>query len=112
MCLKALEAAAALEKEGIDCEVLDPRTLVPFDTDALINSVKKTNKLVVVSEAVERGSIVSDIIAIVNDHAFDYLDAPVKRVCGLNTAIPYNSTLEQACIPHSETIVEAVKELF
>jgi acetoin:2,6-dichlorophenolindophenol oxidoreductase subunit beta len=112
MCLKALEAAKELEKDGIDCEVLDPRTLVPLDVDALIKSVKKTNKLVVVSEAVERGSIVSDIIAIVNDKAFDYLDAPIKRVCGLNTAIPYNSTLEQACIPHSDTIVKAVKELF
>jgi len=111
MLLKALEAAADLEKEGISCEVIDPRTLVPLDIDALINSVKKTNRLVVVSEAVERGSIVSDIIAIVNDRAFDYLDAPVKRVCGLNAAIPYNSTLEQACIPHKESIVEGVKQV-
>lgn len=111
MLLKSLEAAEELEKEGISCEVIDPRTLVPLDTDTLINSVKKTNKLVVVSEAVERGSIASDIVAIVNDKAFDYLDAPIKRVCGLNAAIPYNSKLEQACIPHKETIIKAVRDI-
>jgi len=111
MLFKALEAADDLAKDGISCEVFDPRTLVPLDINALINSVKKTNKLVVVSEAVERGSIASDIIAIVNERAFDYLDAPVKRVCGLNAAIPYNSKLEQACIPHKESIVKAVKEI-
>ncbi|MCL4377224.1 MAG: alpha-ketoacid dehydrogenase subunit beta [Actinobacteria bacterium] len=111
MLFKALEAAEDLSKEGISCEVFDPRTLVPLDTDALIKSVKKTHKLVVVSEAAERGSIASDIMAIVNDKAFDYLDAPIKRVCGLNAAIPYNSKLEQACIPHKETIIEAIREI-
>jgi len=112
MLLTALSAAEELAKEGISCEVIDPRTLVPLDTETLIKSVKKTNKLVVVSEAVERGSIVSDIIAIINDKAFDYLDSPIKRVCGLNTAIPYNSKLEKACVPTSENIIEAVKGLF
>jgi pyruvate dehydrogenase E1 component beta subunit len=111
MLLKALAAAEELAKEGISCEVIDPRTLVPLDTQTLINSVKKTNRLVIVSEAVERGSIASDILAIINDKAFDYLDAPVKRVCGLNTAIPYNSKLEKACIPTKESIIEAVKEI-
>src|SRR5665647_264550 len=85
MVLKALAAAEELSKEGISCEVIDPRTLVPLDIDALIKSVKKTNKLVVLSEAVERGSIASDIIAIVNDMAFDYLDAPIKS-CLLYTS--------------------------
>jgi pyruvate/2-oxoglutarate/acetoin dehydrogenase E1 component len=112
MLLTALSAAEELAKEGISCEIIDPRTLVPLDTDALIKSVKKTNKLVVVSEAVERGSIASDIIAIVNDKAFDYLDAPVKRVCGLNTAIPYNSKLEKSCVPSVENIIRAVKGMF
>ncbi|MHB1377849.1 MAG: alpha-ketoacid dehydrogenase subunit beta [Candidatus Humimicrobiaceae bacterium] len=112
MVLKALAAAEELSKEGISCEVIDPRTLVPLDTDALIKSVKKTNKLIVLSEAVERGSIASDIVAIVNDKAFDYLDAPVKRVCGLNTAIPYNSKLEKACVPSKENIIEAVRGMF
>ena len=111
MLLKALAAAEELAKQGISCEVIDPRTLVPLDKDTLIKSVKKTNRLVVVSEAVERGSVASDIVAIVNDMAFDYLDAPIKRVCGLNTAIPYNSTLEKACIPTKESIINAVKEI-
>lgn len=111
MVLKTLEAAEELANEGISCEVFDPRTLVPMDIDALIKSVKKTNKLVVVSEAAERGSVASDIIAIVNERAFDYLDSPIKRVCGLNAAIPYNSKLEQACIPHKESIIKAVKEI-
>jgi len=109
MLLKALAAAEELAREGISCEVIDPRTLVPLDTDALINSVKKTNKLIIVSEAVERGSVASDILAIVNDKAFDFLDAPVKRVCGLNSAIPYNSKLEKACVPTKENIMQAVK---
>lgn len=109
MLLKALAAAEELAREGISCEVIDPRTLVPLDADALINSVKKTNKLIVVSEAVERGSVASDILAIVNDKAFDFLDAPVKRVCGLNSAIPYNSKLEKACVPTKENIMQAVK---
>jgi pyruvate/2-oxoglutarate/acetoin dehydrogenase E1 component len=112
MVLKALAAAEELSKEGISCEVIDPRTLVPLDIDALIKSVKKTNKLVVLSEAVERGSIASDIVAIVNDKAFDYLDGPVKRVCGLNTAIPYNSKLEKACVPSKDTIIEAIRGMF
>ena len=111
MLLKALAAAEDLAKEDISCEVIDPRTLVPLDTQTLINSVKKTNRLVIVSEAVKRGSIASDILAIINDKAFDYLDAPVKRVCGLNTAIPYNSKLEKACIPTKESIIKAVKEI-
>jgi pyruvate dehydrogenase E1 component beta subunit len=111
MVFKSLEAAAELEKEGISCEIVDPRTLVPLDEEALIKSVKKTGRLVIVSEACQRGSIASDICAKINQKAFDYLDAPVKIVAGLNTPIPYNSTLEQACIPHKENIISAVKEI-
>ncbi len=111
MVYKSLEAAKELENEGISCEVIDPRTLVPLDEDTLINSVKKTNHLVIVSEACERGSVASDICAKVVQKAFDWLDSPVKIVAGLNTPIPYNSTLEQACIPHKENIISAVKEV-
>jgi len=111
MVFKSLEAAAELEKEGISCEIIDPRTLVPLDEEALIRSVKKTGRLVIVSEACQRGSIASDICARINQKAFDYLDAPVKIVAGLNTPIPYNSTLEQACIPHKENIINVVKEI-
>jgi pyruvate/2-oxoglutarate/acetoin dehydrogenase E1 component len=79
--------------------------------EALLKSVKKTNRLVVVTEACERGSVASDISAKVSSLAFDSLDAPVKIVAGLNTPIPYNSILEQASIPHKADIVKAVKEV-
>lgn len=111
MVFKSLEAAKELESEGISCEIIDPRTLVPLDEEALLNSVKKTNHLVIVNEACERGSVASDISAKVTSKAFDLLDAPVKIVAGLNTPIPYNSTLEQASIPHKADIVKAVKEV-
>ncbi len=111
MVFKALEAAKELEQEGISCEVFDPRTLVPLDMEALLKSVKKTSRLVVVTEACERGSIASDISAKVSSQAFDFLDAPVKIVAGLNTPIPYNSILEQASIPHKADIIKAVKEV-
>jgi pyruvate dehydrogenase E1 component beta subunit len=111
MVFKSLEAAGELQKDGISCEIIDPRTLVPLDIEAIISSVKKTGRLVVVSEACRRGSIASDISAMVTEEAFDFLDAPIKIVAGLNTPIPYNSTLEQASIPHAADIVKAVKEI-
>lgn len=111
MLFKSLEAAGELEKDGISCEVVDPRTLVPLDIDTIIESVKKTGRLVVVTEACKRGSIASDISAKVIEKAFDWLDAPVKIVAGLNTPIPYNSTLEQASIPHTKDIIAAVKDI-
>jgi len=111
MVFKSLEAAKELESEGISCEIVDPRTLVPLDEETLLKSVKKTGNLVIVTEACERGSVASDISAKVTAKAFDWLDAPVKIVAGLNTPIPYNSTLEQASIPHKADIVKAVRQV-
>ncbi len=111
MVLKSLEAAEELNRDGITCEIVDPRTLVPLDMDTLISSVKKTGKLVVVSEACSRGSVASDISARLAEKAFKYLKAPVRILAGLNTPIPYNSTLEQASIPGKNDIVEAVRKL-
>ncbi|MFZ3085318.1 MAG: alpha-ketoacid dehydrogenase subunit beta [Candidatus Hydromicrobium sp.] len=111
MVLRSLEAAEELEREGISCEVVDPRTLVPLDIDEVVNSVKKTGRLIIISEACRRGSVASDISARITERAFDYLSAPVKIVAGLNTPIPYNSTLEQASIPQKADIIKAVKEL-
>ena len=111
MVYKALEAAIELEKDGISAEVFDPRTLVPLDEEALLKSVKKTGRLLAVTEACERGSVASDIAAKVSAKAFDWLDCPIKIIAGLNTPIPYNSTLEQASIPHKADIVKAVKEM-
>jgi len=111
MVLKSLEAAEELERDGVDCEIIDPRTLVPLDINALINSVKKNGRLVIVSEACKRGSVASDISARVTEKAFEYLKAPVKIVAGLDTPIPYNSILEQASIPQKADILEAVKTI-
>ena len=111
MVYKSLQAANELEKEGISCEVIDPRTIVPLDLETIIGSLKKTGRLMIVSEACRRGSIASDISAKVTEVAFDFLDAPIKIVAGLNIPIPYNKTLEKACIPNKEDIIKAVKEL-
>jgi pyruvate dehydrogenase E1 component beta subunit len=111
MVIKSLKAAEELSRDGVSCEVIDPRTLVPLDIDLLVNSVKKTGRLIVVSEACSRGSVASDISARVTEKAFEYLKAPVKIVAGLNTPIPYNSTLEEASVPQVTDIVEAAKKM-
>ncbi len=111
MVYKSLEAAKLLEKEGISVEVVDPRTLYPLDEEKIINSVKKTHRAIVVHEAVERNGFGGEIVAIIMEKAFEYLDAPVKRVCGKNTPIPFSPPLERFVIPQVEDIVNAVKSL-
>ena len=111
MVHKALAAAEALARDGIDLEVIDPRTLVPFDIDAVIASVRKTGRLVVGHEAYERCGIGAEIIAQAVAAAFDALDAPPLRVCGKNVPIPYNARLETAALPQEEDIVNAVRQL-
>lgn len=111
MVHKALEAAAELEKEGISVEVVDPRTIVPLDKETIINSVKKTGRLIVVHEAVRRGGIGGEIASMVAEsEAFDYLDAPIKRLGGKEVPIPYNPNLEKAAIPQVPDILAAVRE--
>jgi acetoin:2,6-dichlorophenolindophenol oxidoreductase subunit beta len=112
MVHRALEAADILAKEGIDIEVIDPRTLVPFDRETLVESVKKTGRLVIVQEACKRGGFSSEVAAeIVESEAFFYLDAPVKRVAGKNVPIPYCMELERHAVPQTEDIVAAVREI-
>ena len=111
MVHKALEAAVELEKEGISVEIVDPRTIVPLDKETIINSVKKTGRLIVVHEAVQRGGIGSEIASVVAEsEAFDYLDAPIKRLGGKEVPMPYNPTLEKAAIPQVPDIIAAVRE--
>jgi pyruvate dehydrogenase E1 component beta subunit len=111
MVHKALAAAAELEKEGISVEIVDPRTLVPLDEETIVNSVKKTGRLVVVHEAVKRGGFGGEIASMVAEsEAFDYLDAPIKRLGGKAVPIPYNPILEKAAIPQEADIIQAVKE--
>lgn len=111
MVHKSLRVAEELGKMGISVEIIDPRTLVPFDKETVINSVKKTNKVVVVSEDCKTGGVAAEIASIVMEEAFDYLDAPIKRVSALDTVIPYSPVLEEAVIPQEQDIIKAVKEI-
>ncbi len=107
----ALEAAEELAKDGINVEVLDLRTLVPLDWDAIVKSVSKTHNVIVVSEEVKRGSYAGEISAQIAEELFDELDAPVERVCGLNIVSPFSPTLEDENFPHPADIVKAVKKV-
>ena len=111
MVQKALEAAKKLEIEGIKAEVVDPRTLVPLDKKAILDSVKKTGKVVVVDEDYERCGFAAEVAAIIADEAFDYLDAPIKRVATPMVPIPYSPVLENYVLPDENKIIKAVKEL-
>lgn len=112
MVHRSLEAAELLAKEGIDVEVIDPRTLVPFDKETLVKSVIKTGKLIIVHEACKRGGFGGEVAAEVMDsEAFDYLDAPIKRVAGKNVPIPYCMELEKSAVPQIDDIVKAVREI-
>ena len=108
MTLKCLEAAELLEKEGISVEVVDLRTLKPLDEETILESARKTGRVIIVHEACKRGGIGGDIAAMIMEKAYDDLDGPVLRVCGLDTPIPYNLELEKVCVPTVEDIVEAV----
>jgi pyruvate/2-oxoglutarate/acetoin dehydrogenase E1 component len=109
MIPRTLEAAERLAAEGIDAEVIDPRTLVPLDKEMILTSVAKTNRAVIVQEAVRRGGVASDIASIIQEEAFYDLDAPVEIVAGLNIPIPFNLELEKASVPQVDDIVLAVR---
>ncbi len=112
MVHRSLEAAEILAKEGIDVEVIDPRTLVPFDKETLVKSVIKTGKLIIVHEACKRGGFGGEVAAeVMESEAFDYLDAPIKRVAGKNIPIPYCMELEKSAVPQVDDIVNAVREI-
>ncbi|HEY7063094.1 MAG TPA: alpha-ketoacid dehydrogenase subunit beta [Chloroflexota bacterium] len=113
MVQRGLTAAEILEREDeVSMEVIDPRTLVPLDLDTIVESVKRTGRLVIGHEAYERGGIAGEIAMQVTERAFDYLDAPVVRVAGKNVPIPYNVNLERAAIPQEADLVAAVRRLF
>lgn len=107
----ALAAAAELEKEGIDAEVIDLRTIRPIDYTTVIESVKKTNRLVVVEEAWPLGSIATEVAFKVQKDAFDYLDAPVQRITTADVPLPYAPTLIEASLPNVSRVVKAVKQV-
>ncbi len=111
MVHKALRTAEALQKEGLSVEVIDPRTLTPLDRQAIVKSVKKTGRIVIVSEDCRTAGVAAEIAAVVAEEALDYLDAPVKRVCELDTPIPFSPPLEQYVIPDEKRIAKAIKEV-
>ncbi|MDH5481306.1 MAG: alpha-ketoacid dehydrogenase subunit beta [Candidatus Bathyarchaeota archaeon] len=111
MVHKALNAAAHLEKEDISVEVVDPRTLTPLDKQAMMKSVKKTGRIVVVSEDCKTAGVSAEIAAIIAEEAIDYLDAPIKRVAEPDTPIPFSPPLERYVIPDEKAIIKAVKEI-
>jgi len=111
MVSKSLAAADLLAAEGIGAEVVDPRTLVPLDKATIIESVKKTGRLVVVHEAVKRGGFGAEIAGIIAEEAFDYLDGPIKRVAGKNVPIAFNEVLEKKAVPDVEDIATAARSL-
>ncbi|MGT2666688.1 alpha-ketoacid dehydrogenase subunit beta [Streptococcus rifensis] len=111
MLERALQAADELAAEGISVEVVDPRTLIPLDKEMIINSVKKTGRLVLVNDAYKTGGYIGEIAAMVSEsEAFDYLDAPIVRVASDDVPVPYASILENAILPNVEKIKAAVKK--
>jgi pyruvate/2-oxoglutarate/acetoin dehydrogenase E1 component len=110
MVLFALEAAEKLAADGIDAEVIDPRTLKPLDLPTIIRSVEKTGRLVVVNEGALTGGFTAEVAARVQREAFDWLDAPIMQVATEDVPLPYNGRLELEAIPSVEDIVKAAKD--
>jgi pyruvate/2-oxoglutarate/acetoin dehydrogenase E1 component len=107
----ALEAAEILSKEGIQLEIIDPRTIQPFDLETVVNSVMKTKRLVIVDEGNETGGITAEIGMRIQLEAFDFLDAPIMRVAARDVPIPFSSPLERYVLPNTQRIIEAVKKI-
>ena len=105
---RALEAAEVLAAKGVDVEVIDPRTLSPLDEDTIIGSVEKTGALVVVDESPPHCSVASEIAAVVSEKAFDFLNAPVRRVTAPHAPVPFTPSLENVYAPSVQAIVDAV----
>jgi len=111
MVERSMEAAEILQKQGMSVEVVDPRTLVPLDKNLIIESVKKTGNILIVQEAHTRCSMGCEIIRVIMDSAFDYLDSPAKLLGGLNVPVPFSHVLEEISVPRTEDIVSEVKRI-
>ncbi len=111
MVQTSLDAAAALAAEGVEAEVIDLRSLLPLDREAILGSVRKTGKLLVVHEDTRTGGIAGEIAAIVCESAFEDLDGPIARVTGLDTPVPYAQPLEERFLPNAEKVAAAAREL-
>ena len=107
----ALEAAEELAKEGIEAEVIDLRTIRPLDHETIVESVKKTSRCITVEEGFPFASIGSEIASVLMEQAFDYLDAPVKKLASIDAPLPYAANLERLALPKAVDIIAAAKEL-
>jgi len=111
MVYEAMEAAVLLAKEGIEAEVIDPRTLIPFDKETILSSVRKTGRLVIVHEDTFTGGWAAEVAATVSKEAFEYLDAPVERVCAPDTPVPFSPVMENYFVPEAKDIARKVKAM-
>jgi len=111
MVLVALEAADILAAEGIGAEIVDPRTTVPLDVDALVRSAKKTSRAIVVDEGYQRYGVTAELAAVIADGAFFYLDAPVKRMGAMDVPVPFSPALEDLTVPTAETVAAEARRL-
>src|SRR6266566_3293644 len=105
----ALKAAEQLEQQGVSCEVIDPRTIRPLDIETIVESVKKTNRVVIAEESHPFCGVAAEISAEINERAFDFLDAPVKRLSGADVPMPYAKNLERIAVPDVEQVIAAVR---
>ena len=111
MAVLGLKAAQELSKEKIDAEVIDLRSLNPLDVKTMIASIKKTGRAVVVEEGWKTGGVGGEIVSLIMENGFDYLDAPVRRVSGQDVPMPYAKNLEKLAIPQLDDIITAVKDI-
>ena len=113
MALTAQSAAEVLyDEHEVEAEVIDPRTLRPLDLDTILDSVRKTNRVVIVEEGWPHGGVGANLAALIQEQAFDFLDAPVTRVTGADLPMPYSKPLEQIAFPHEAQVVQAVVSTF
>ncbi len=111
MLYVADDAAAELEKDGVSVEILDLRSILPYDEEAILNSVAKTNRVIILHEASLTGGVGGEFAALIAEKAFEYLDAPVKRIASIDTPVPYSPPLEAFYLPNKDKVVAAAREL-
>lgn len=108
----ALEAAAQLGREGIDIEILDLRTLLPLDVDAIMATARKTSKVLLLHEDTQTGGLAGELTALITEHVFDYLDGPIVRITAPDTPVPFSPPLEQAFLPNTQKVVDKARWLY
>jgi 2-oxoisovalerate dehydrogenase E1 component beta subunit len=111
MVWTALEAAGELEKEGISLEVVDLRTLLPYDEEAVLGSVRKCNKVILLHEDTRTGGMAGELAALIAERAFEDLDGPIVRITGPDTPVPFSPPLEEYFLPNARNVIEAARKL-